>query len=104
MTKADIVNEIAKTTGIEKATVLETLEKFMEIVKDSLAASSLRPVLRRLPETSRRTLQLSSRNTKSRLSSPRKCSWKMSSNLAVRDLAKTHTALKCVCNKLFINL
>lgn len=37
MTKADIVNEIAKTTGIEKTLVLETLEKFMEIVKDSLA-------------------------------------------------------------------
>ena len=37
MTKADIVNEIAKTTGIEKAAVLETIEKFMEVVKDSLA-------------------------------------------------------------------
>ena len=37
MTKADIVNEISKTTGIEKANVLETIEKFMEIVKDSLA-------------------------------------------------------------------
>ncbi len=33
MTKADIVNEISKTTGIEKANVLETIEKFMEIVK-----------------------------------------------------------------------
>lgn len=38
MTKADIVNEISKTTGIEKANVLETIEKFMEIVKDSLAS------------------------------------------------------------------
>ena len=37
MTKADIVNEIAKTTGIEKAVVLETIEKFMDVVKDSLA-------------------------------------------------------------------
>ena len=37
MTKADIVNEIAKTTGIEKASVLATIEKFMEVVKDSLA-------------------------------------------------------------------
>ena len=37
MTKAEIVNEIAKTTGIEKANVLETVEKFMEVVKDSLA-------------------------------------------------------------------
>ncbi len=38
MTKAEIVNEIAKTTGIEKAAVLATLENFMEIVKESLAS------------------------------------------------------------------
>ena len=37
MTKADIVNEISKSTGIEKAVVLETIEKFMETVKDSLS-------------------------------------------------------------------
>ena len=37
MTKADIVNEISKTTGIEKGAVLETVEKFMEVVKDALA-------------------------------------------------------------------
>lgn len=37
MTKADIVNEISKSTGIDKASVLETVEKFMEAVKDSLA-------------------------------------------------------------------
>ena len=37
MTKAEIVSEISKSTGIDKANVLETLEKFMEIVKDSLA-------------------------------------------------------------------
>lgn len=37
MTKADIVNEIAKTTGIDKANVVETIEKFMEVVKESLA-------------------------------------------------------------------
>jgi DNA-binding protein HU-beta len=37
MTKADIVNEIAKNTGIDKATVLTTVEAFMETVKDSLA-------------------------------------------------------------------
>ena len=39
MTKADIVSEIAKSTGIDKASVLETIEKFMETVKDSLAES-----------------------------------------------------------------
>ena len=37
MTQADIVNEISKSTGIEKAVVLETIEKFMETVKDSLS-------------------------------------------------------------------
>ena len=37
MTKADIVNEIAKNTGIDKATVLTTLEAFMDSVKESLS-------------------------------------------------------------------
>ncbi len=37
MTKADIVNEVAKNTGIDKATVLKTVESFMEVVKDSLS-------------------------------------------------------------------
>ena len=37
MTKADIVNEISKNTGIEKAAVLATIESFMSIVKKSLA-------------------------------------------------------------------
>jgi len=36
MTKADIVNEIAKTTGIEKVTVQKTVEAFMETVKNSM--------------------------------------------------------------------
>lgn len=36
MTKADIVNEIAKNTGVDKASVLATVESFMEVVKDSL--------------------------------------------------------------------
>ncbi len=36
MTKADIVNEISKSTGIEKVTVQRTVEAFMETVKDSL--------------------------------------------------------------------
>ena len=37
MTKADIVNEIARNTGIDKATVLTTLEAFMDSVKESLS-------------------------------------------------------------------
>ena len=36
MTKADIVNEISKSTGIEKLTVQKTVEAFMEAVKNSL--------------------------------------------------------------------
>ena len=39
MTKADIVNEISKKTGIEKATVQTTVETFMESVKDSLTGN-----------------------------------------------------------------
>lgn len=37
MTKADVVNEVAKNTGIDKATILKTIESFMEVVKDSLS-------------------------------------------------------------------
>ena len=33
MTKADVVNEVAKNTGIDKATILKTVESFMEVVK-----------------------------------------------------------------------
>jgi DNA-binding protein HU-beta len=36
MTKADIVNGIAKKTGVDKALVQEIIENFMESVKDSL--------------------------------------------------------------------
>ena len=36
MTKADVVNEIAKNTGISKDDVLKTVEAFMETVKTSL--------------------------------------------------------------------
>ena len=39
MTKADIVNEISKKTGIEKVTVQKTVEAFMESIKDSLGES-----------------------------------------------------------------
>ena len=37
MTKAEIVNEIAKETGIQKETVSTVVEAFMEVVKGSLA-------------------------------------------------------------------
>jgi len=33
MTKADIINEIAKSTGIEKITAQKTVEAFMDTVK-----------------------------------------------------------------------
>ncbi|UKI39107.1 MAG: integration host factor subunit beta [Alistipes putredinis] len=36
MTKADIVNEIAKSTGVEKVQVQQIVEAFMESVKGSL--------------------------------------------------------------------
>ncbi|MBQ8056102.1 MAG: integration host factor subunit beta [Paludibacteraceae bacterium] len=37
MTKQDIVNEIAKSTGVDKVSVSIVVESFMEKVKDSLA-------------------------------------------------------------------
>lgn len=40
MTKADIVNEIAKKTGIEKVTVQRTVEEFMDSVKESMVAGN----------------------------------------------------------------
>ena len=40
MTKADIVNEIAKSTGVEKVQVQQIVEAFMESVKDSLAENN----------------------------------------------------------------
>jgi DNA-binding protein HU-beta len=36
MTKADIVNEISRNKGIEKANVLRTVEAFMDTVTSSL--------------------------------------------------------------------
>ena len=37
MTKAEIVTEIARATGIEKDAVLTVVEQFMVVVKESLA-------------------------------------------------------------------
>lgn len=37
MTKAEIVTEISRSTGLEKAAVLTTVESFMDVVKDAMA-------------------------------------------------------------------
>lgn len=37
MTKAEIVNEISRTTGLDKNSVLTIIEKLMETVKDTMA-------------------------------------------------------------------
>ncbi len=39
MTKADIVNEISKKTGIEKTAAKKAVEAFMESVKESLESN-----------------------------------------------------------------
>lgn len=36
MTKAEVVSEIAKTTGVDKETALIVVESFMDAVRDSL--------------------------------------------------------------------
>ena len=38
MTKADIVSEIAKSTGVDKAAVASVIEGFMESVKGTMAS------------------------------------------------------------------
>jgi len=40
MTKAELVNEISKNTGIEKVTVLKAVEAFMDSVKNSLVGGN----------------------------------------------------------------
>jgi DNA-binding protein HU-beta len=37
MTKAEIAKEIAKSTGIDYSSVINVIEQFMTVVKDSLA-------------------------------------------------------------------
>ena len=80
MTKADIVNEIAKSTGVEKVQVQAIVKAFMDSVKGAMikvrmftcavsVASSLRSVLRRLLVTSLRILQSLSQSTTFQLSS-----------------------------------
>lgn len=46
MTKAEIVNNIASKTGIDRATVLTTVEAFMESVKASLIENNENVYLR----------------------------------------------------------
>lgn len=40
MTKADLINEISKSTGVEKAQVRQIIESFMENIKDSVIAKN----------------------------------------------------------------
>ena len=40
MTKADLINEVSKKTGIEKVIVKETVEAFMEAIKESLQSNN----------------------------------------------------------------
>ena len=40
MTKEDLINAIAKKTGIEKVTIQKTIEAFMESVRDSMVTGS----------------------------------------------------------------
>lgn len=36
MTKADVVNQIAEKTGIEKVTILASVEAFMNVIRSSM--------------------------------------------------------------------
>lgn len=83
MTKADIVNEISKNTGIEKITVQKTVEAFMEVVKESLTKEKnvylrgfgsfiVKRELKRQPVTFPKTLLLLFLNILYRPSNPQK--------------------------------
>lgn len=37
MTKADIVSDVSRSTGVDRQTALKTIEAFMESVKNSMA-------------------------------------------------------------------
>ena len=50
MTKADIVNEISKNTGIEKAVVLETVEKFIVWVCHKFGISESKELIKNFQE------------------------------------------------------
>jgi len=39
MTKADIVNEISKSTGVEKVQVQQIVEAFMDSIKDAMSSN-----------------------------------------------------------------
>ena len=40
MTKADLVNEISKNTGVEKAQVQQIIESFMDNIKESMVTGN----------------------------------------------------------------
>ena len=78
MTKAEIVSEISRTTGLEKGAVLDIVEKFMEVVKDTMSGAKTyisvdlavllsKPEKRRQPAISPRTRQSRYRSTRSRV-------------------------------------
>ena len=85
MTKADIVSEIAKSTGVEKVQVQAIVEAFMDSIKTSLTNKNnvylrgfgsfiVKKRARKSHATSRRTRPSPFRNITSPLSSPPRAS------------------------------
>ena len=63
MTKADIVNEVAKATGLEKLNVQKVVEAFMETVKDSVVSKDNSVYLRGFGSfTAKKRAQKTARN------------------------------------------
>ena len=56
MTKAEIVNEVAKATGLEKTTVQTVVEAFMESVKDSLVKHRAEKAARNITKNTTMTI------------------------------------------------
>ena len=56
MTKAEIVNEVAKATGVEKVTVQTVVEAFMENVKESIVKGRAKKAARNITKKTTMTI------------------------------------------------
>ena len=120
MTKADIVTEISRKTGLEKAAVLTVVEEFMTTVKESMGAGNnvyLRGFGSFVVKTRKeKTARNISKNTAIKIpghkfppSSPRRCSWRRSTNRTSQErygfrrnpenISNTKTKQRCQAEK-----
>ena len=108
MTKAEIVNEISKKTGIDKATVLTAVEAFMESVKESLIQKEDNVYLRGfgsfiLKKRAKKTARNISKNTTIIIDEHNIPPLNRLRSLLMQSRSKNHSNRKKIVNR-FINL